>query len=230
MINCAITVIAVIFFLLLGSRFGSGEWLYQSEGKWDQQWASGEWDYMDKVAVERSKNAAIGGVLVQMYSHPNASLLDVGCGVGAISDFLLPEQKLQYVGVDLSKEAILRAKVRRTSSGNNMLKFVHSSVYDFKPIHNFDVIVFSDVLYYVDHEKVLEKYRNYLKPKGLLIISIFSNSYGKVASYHEPIFITARKLFAKIDELDIGGYTKKGTNAQLEKTAFHLEVFRFTGS
>ena len=46
-----------------------------------------------------------------MYTSVNASILDVGCGEGAISDFITPDQKKKYVGVDLSKEAIQFAKV-----------------------------------------------------------------------------------------------------------------------
>ena len=33
-------------------------------------------------------------------------------------------------------------------------RFVHASAYDFVPTHKFDVVAFSDVLYYVNYEKV----------------------------------------------------------------------------
>jgi 2-polyprenyl-3-methyl-5-hydroxy-6-metoxy-1,4-benzoquinol methylase len=201
-------------------------WMFQTEAKWDLEWSNGEWDYMDKVSVERSKNSIIGSVLVPMYTPRNASVLDIGCGIGAISDFLNSEQRMHYVGVDISKEAVVRAKERRKETGHLSLKYVHSNVYDFTPTHAFDVIVFSDVLYYVDSEKVLEKYATFLQPNGLLIVSIFSNSFGKTLKYHEHIFESARKLYKKIDELDVGGWTKKKVDGKSEKTAFHLEVYR----
>ena len=48
-----------------------------------------------------------------MYTGSNSSVLDVGCGEGAISDFLSPVQNSRYVGVDLSKEAVQVAKNKR---------------------------------------------------------------------------------------------------------------------
>ena len=40
-------------------------WMFQSEKKWDNEWSSGAWDYMESVAVERARIAVIGGVLVR---------------------------------------------------------------------------------------------------------------------------------------------------------------------
>ena len=39
--------------------------MFQSEKKWDNEWSSGAWDYMESVAVERARIAVIGGVLVR---------------------------------------------------------------------------------------------------------------------------------------------------------------------
>jgi 2-polyprenyl-3-methyl-5-hydroxy-6-metoxy-1,4-benzoquinol methylase len=216
--------LSILTILLIWSRSYTANWEFQSVKKWDQEWKSGSWDYMEKVAVERSKNAIIGNVFINMYAKStNASVLDIGCGEGAVSDFLPSDQRKNYVGVDVSKEAIQKAKEKRQNQPYGS-KFVHSSVYDFLPRHNFDVIVFSDVLYYVDHEKILQIYSEYLNPDGIIIISIFSKSMGNLL--YENIFNVARRLFTKIDEIDIGGFTKKSENAKLEKTAFHIEIYR----
>ena len=61
----------------------------------------------------RSRIAIIGGVLIPIHTSYNSSVLDIGCGEGAISDFLSPTQNTRYVGVDLSKEAIIVAKNKR---------------------------------------------------------------------------------------------------------------------
>ena len=63
----------------------NGQWLWQSEKKWDQEWSKGAWDYMETVAVERSREAVIGGVFAHMFVPLNGSVLDIGCGEGAIS-------------------------------------------------------------------------------------------------------------------------------------------------
>ncbi len=198
------------------------QWMFQSEKKWDQEWSAGSWDYMEKVLIERSKNAIIGSVFIPMYASANSTILDIGCGEGAISDFISDYQKNTYVGVDLSKEAIRIARSKRPHTTG--VRFVHASVYDFMPRHHFDVIIFSDVLYYVDSEVIIKKYAEYLNPNGIMIISIFSYSMDKLM--YENIFNVARDMFQKLDELDLGGYTKKKVDGNLEKTAFHLEIYR----
>ena len=149
------------------SSSSNEHWLSQSPDMWDADWKSGSWDYMDKVAVERSKMAVLGGVLVQMYAKPDARVLDVGCGEGPLSDFLIDKQKENYVGMDISKVAIAAAKRLRGAPR----KFVQAISHEFKPNNKFDVIIFSDMLYYVEHEKVLKQYKEFLNPDGLIMIS-----------------------------------------------------------
>ena len=211
---------AIVITLLYICDITYGDWMFQSEQKWDQQWKSGAWDYMDKVAVERSKIAIIGGVFAHIYTNSNASVLDMGCGEGAMSDFLSEGQKQRYLGVDLSKEAIVNARLKRPK-----LKFLHSGVYQFVPHHQFDIIVFSDVLYYVEHEKILQQYSKYLTPTGIIILSIFHTT-EKIM--YENIFNSARNIQNKIDEVDVSGITRKKAHSNQEevvKTAFHIEVY-----
>ena len=193
------------------------------------------WDYMDLQTTEKSKNAIIGSVFVQVAIGKNGTMLDVGCGEGSISDHLLPTQT--YVGVDISKEAVQRAKQKRVarlddvksnvigaSVLENKRKFVHMNAYDFVPTHKFDVIVFSDMLYYLDHEKLLKQYIEYVNPGGYIIIAIFSKSIERLM--YENIFSTARALFNKVDEIDIGGWTMRRQNDKRELTAFHIEMYK----
>jgi 2-polyprenyl-3-methyl-5-hydroxy-6-metoxy-1,4-benzoquinol methylase len=210
--------LALLSFLFIAIIDGEKQWMFQSESKWDKEWSSGEWNYMDKVAVERSRIAVIAGVLVQMYSHPNASVLDIGCGEGPISDFLNQEQKSRYVGVDLSQIAIQNAKKLRGSPQ----KFVHAAAHQFHPKHSFDVVIFSEVLYYTEHEKVLTQYNGYLNPNGILIISFFHQG----PQLYDRIFNYAATLFDKIDEVNVEGFTKKGLSTKSEKTAFQIVVYR----
>ncbi|KAJ1420464.1 S-adenosyl-L-methionine-dependent methyltransferase [Ochromonadaceae sp. CCMP2298] len=195
------------------------QWLFQSEAKWNKEWKSGAWTYMDTVAVERARVAVISGVLIPMFGNANASVLDIGCGEGPIADFLTPHEKSKYVGVDISKEAIGAAKRARGPP----LKFVHAAAHEFVPNHKFDVVVFSEVLYYVEYEKVLKQYEGYLNPGGVIIISIFHQSD---ALMYENISNFARKEFVKVDEIDIGGFTKKSKDGKSERTACHIETYK----
>jgi len=216
-----IFLLQLLIGLCLYIDFGKCEnqWMFQSESKWDKEWKSGAWDYMEKIAVERSRIAVVGGVFVQMYSHSNASVLDVGCGEGSIADFLNEHQRHKYVGIDLSKEAIHAAKKARGPP----LKFVHAAAHLFQPQHKFDVVIFSDVLYYVEHEKVLRQYEQILNPNGIVIISIFHQTEKLM---YEHIFNFARQIFDYVDEIDVAGFTRKQSESTKEKTAFHIEVYR----
>jgi 2-polyprenyl-3-methyl-5-hydroxy-6-metoxy-1,4-benzoquinol methylase len=212
----------VMLCCLLSLATAKEQWIFQSEKKWDKEWSSGAWTYQEKVPVERSRIAVIGGVLIQMYAPvANATVLEVGCGEGAVSDFLTPAQVPGYVGVDISKEAITIAKTRRTTPG---IRFVHAPAHRFQPSSKFDVIIFSEVLYYTEYEKILDQYAGYLTPQGIIIISIFQMT-GKPK--YENIFAYAQSKFQQVDEIEVSGKTKKWeTDKTAEKTAFRIEVYR----
>lgn len=209
----------LIVLLLLIAVFSGKCQIVIPTSRWDKEWSSGAWDYLENIATERARIAVIGGVFVDMYAPKNASVLDIGCGEGAISDFLSPSQKAHFVGIDFSKEAIRLAKSKR----KHPMKFVHVGAADFEPSHKFDVIIFSEVLYYVDHEKIIDKYISLLNPNGIIIISIF---HQKDAILYENIFKYGRQVMDLIDEMEMSGFIRKKRDATLEKTAFHMEVYR----
>jgi 2-polyprenyl-3-methyl-5-hydroxy-6-metoxy-1,4-benzoquinol methylase len=158
-----------------------------TDKEWDTQFSRGKWTYLGKVAVERARNSVITGIsglrrfswfnnwftfscILFIYSlgvfmlsnAPKGSLLDVGCGEGALSDFLNEDQKKNYVGIDLSKEAVRIAKTKRN------LNFIQASAETFSPPEGrlFDVIVFNEVLYYTEHVEMLKRYQNFLTAEG----------------------------------------------------------------
>lgn len=247
------------------------QWMFQSEEKWDAQWRAGQWGYMDTVAIERAKVSVVG-VLSQMYAPPPTAtptsdtaptttlsststrfttsvgtVLDVGCGEGSLADFLPPHMRIGYVGIDLSKEAVLSAKRKRPS-----LRFIHSAAHHFHlnlaggdgdggggerggitlpgPVGQtrlFDVVNFADMLYYVDYSKILRQYEHFLSPDGIVIISIFFQDKGKLL--YDNIFQDARKVYDKIDAMEISGTTRKQAHGKAiveVETAFHIEVYR----
>jgi 2-polyprenyl-3-methyl-5-hydroxy-6-metoxy-1,4-benzoquinol methylase len=213
----------LVLAMIVSHAWGKEQWIFQSEKKWDKEWSSGAWHYQEKVPVERSRIAVIGGVLVQLYApSANSTVLEIGCGEGAVTDFLTPPQKLGYVGVDISKEAIAIAKTKRKAGG---MRFVHAAAHKFEPLGKFDVVIFSEVLYYTEYEKILDQYQGYMNPNAILIISIFQMT-GKPK--YENIFAYAQSKFTMVDEIEVSGKTKKlgGDNSPVEKTAFRIEVLR----
>jgi 2-polyprenyl-3-methyl-5-hydroxy-6-metoxy-1,4-benzoquinol methylase len=192
-----------------------------TEKQWDTQFSKGKWDYLGQVAIERARNSVIIGVFAHHFAL-NGRVLDIGCGEGALADFLNEEQKKKYLGLDLSTEAIRIAKQKR-----NHLSFLVSDAEKYLPLpgHEADVIVFNEMLYYMDHVKVLKQYSGgqYLAKDGIIVICVW---YTKKVNYlKSSIFDDARKLLEFVDYVDVSGVTGAPGNKQ-GVISFHIEAFR----
>lgn len=201
-----------------------GNQYWQIQANWDNSWKAGNWSYLDTTPVERARTAIISSVLIPMNSSPNASILDVGCGEGAISDFLSPQQKARYVGIDLSQEAIRLAQVKR----GYPMTFVQVAASKYEPAQPFDVIIFSEVLDYVSMlRRFIARYIGFLRPGGIIIIALFKKT---VQHKLDAIFGYARSTLDSVDEVDVSGWTKKWQGAPREEVSSHIEVFRLKQS
>jgi len=232
-------IIKFVFITLFGllmlieeSVTKDADWMFQSESQWDSQWKKGNWNYMDKVPVERSKLAVVAE-LVKLYGSNSTDygLLDVGCGEGTIMDFLDTRKRKNYVGIDLSIEAVKAGRAKRPEG-----RFIHAAAHTFSPKrkgHKFSTIIFSDVLYYIDHEGTLNRYNNeILSHDGIVIISIFQKPENNQIMY-ENIFQSARSIFDKVDEMHLSGTTVKtahGSGAVVAQTGFWIEVYKKKGN
>jgi SAM-dependent methyltransferase len=215
--------VIVLCFCLLHWEFSAGEkqWIYQPAYGWDRQWKQGVWNYMDKVPAERGRIAMIGNVLVRMYASENASVLDVGCAEGPLSDFLTPGQRERYLGVDISKVVVARASRIRAP-----MKFVQSVAHEFTTDQKWDVIVLSEILMHVEHEKVLRQYEQYLAPGGIIVISVFYLEKDGAQTYGN-IFTFAREHFTVVDCMEVKGLTTQAkTDVPREWYASRIDVYK----
>jgi 2-polyprenyl-3-methyl-5-hydroxy-6-metoxy-1,4-benzoquinol methylase len=185
-----------------------------SEELWDTQFSKGKWDYLTKDAVERARNSVISGVFALSYAA-NGRVLDVGCGEGVLSDYLTHKQRKQYLGIDLSKEAIKIASRRRPG-----LKFLQANALAYIPPEGvtYDVIVFNEMLYYTDHKEILKKYstKQFLSKNGIIVISVWYNS--KEDYLRASIFTAAKSLLESVDAVVLSGATVD--------LKFQIEAFR----
>jgi len=184
--------------------------IYQeaNKEKWEKEYISGKWDYLDKNPVERSRHAVIA--MFCSYYFPKGRILDVGCGVGTLVDFLNSTQRKNYLGIDISEKAIKVARIKRKA------KFLAIDSKSFGSRDKYDVIVFNEMLYYVDLKNILTKYQKLLNRNGLFIISLFSTMEHKE---YRPILKTCNKLFKTLNSLDISGEVKK------RKVTWRVRVF-----
>jgi 2-polyprenyl-3-methyl-5-hydroxy-6-metoxy-1,4-benzoquinol methylase len=137
------------------------------QATWDREYAAGEWSKLGKLD-EMPRYALVSGYIRTIGA--TASVLDVGCGEGNLSHWLFESGKRRYVGVDVSRIAILEARAR----SSNEARFEAADAATFDPGEQFDIIVLNEVLYYMpEPEAVLDRYASFLAPGGVLIISMY---------------------------------------------------------
>lgn len=105
------------------------------------------WSY-ETSAYEAAKYAA---TLDALPRRRFLSGLEVGCSIGVLSD-QLSRRCDRFLGIDLSPIAIGRA--RRRLVGRESAAFAVAEVPAFWPDGRFDLIVLSEILYYLDLDEV----------------------------------------------------------------------------
>ncbi|MEK6950788.1 MAG: class I SAM-dependent methyltransferase [Nanoarchaeota archaeon] len=128
---------------------------------WDSQYQRGQWDHL---LHEQERNKVLGE-LGRKY-HPHPVILDVGCGFGN----LLPHLTFQrYMGIDLSAIALKQAP------RGAKVQFLCVEAEQFQTADKFDFIIFNEILYYMDAFAVLDKYKAFLTPRGIFLISMWKH-------------------------------------------------------
>jgi SAM-dependent methyltransferase len=215
------SLIVLFFLLCLNVEMSDGEtpWVSQSSQSWDAEWKAGFWNYMDAVPIERARLAIIGDIFIPFYSSVNASILDVGCGTGTLLDFLPSRQRRVYLGIDVSKEAIDKARKLRRKA-----RFEVAVAHEYKPKQKFNVIIFSEMLYYVDFEAVLKQYENYLAPNGIIISSLFFKTAD--AAIPKKIFSFLESYFHVLDDFEVVGLTRRTQDSPPDRVMSHIQVVK----
>jgi 2-polyprenyl-3-methyl-5-hydroxy-6-metoxy-1,4-benzoquinol methylase len=158
------------------------------QASWDQEYATGQWARLSMLA-EMPRYAIIAGYSRTISS--DASVLDIGCGAGHLLDWIYHDGNRRYVGIDVSSVAIQQA-CERTSSRQARFEVADAATFD--PGDRFDIIVFNEMLYYIEHpELVLERYESFMAPGGVLIISMWRSTES---------LRTWRRCAARLEVLD----------------------------
>jgi ubiquinone/menaquinone biosynthesis C-methylase UbiE len=100
-------------------------------------------------------------------------ILDAGCGIGLYGMTFAIKNKVQVIGIDLSRDKIVNAKKIAANIGAKNIDFEIGDVTKLKfKDSSFDFILSSDVLEHVpDHEKAINEFARVLKKNGTLILT-----------------------------------------------------------
>lgn len=101
---------------------------------------------------------------------PNASVLDIGCGIGSYS-FYFGELGCNVTGIDISKKMIDICKSKCKNLPN--VSFIKSSFGEFDETKKFDIIIGGFMLGYFENlEKTFKKIQVCLNEDGVAILSM----------------------------------------------------------
>lgn len=154
----------------------------------------------------------------------NERVLDLGCGDGAVAEYLKKQLKVKVVGIDFSPAALKKAHQRDVSV---ILSDVEKSL----PIqsNSFDVVFFGDVIEHIYHpDKALEEIYRVLKSEGKLIVSCPNMGYWRYRVHYliHGIFPETEWIGLELWELQhIRFFNKKLLYKLLLKKGFRPKKF-----
>ena len=193
---------------------------------WDLEYSKGHWSYLATNPLERSRLGIIYSSFYQTLANKN-HLLDVGCGEGALSDLFVGPKAHYYHGIDVSKVAIEKAKTKRPH-----FDFMHANAMDYKPtgpVSKFKIIIFSEMIYYIDHKTVLPYYAsNYLEPNGTFIVSVWGESEDDITK--SSVYTDLANLFEKLGSVFVSGTTANPVRNEVFKASFLVIAYAVKGS
>lgn len=153
-------------YLLRGRREGLGRPV--PVATLDREYTSGAWDHFHG-ADEAPRYAMLRAFLAEGRNRPR--VLDLGCGSGRLAAVLTPDDVADYLGVDLSPEALRRA--RRLGRPAPLDRFAIGDMETWRPAPGqFDVIVCTESLDYTsDPLATAREVAGRLAPGGVLVVS-----------------------------------------------------------
>ena len=128
----------------------------------------GHWESLERDPSQRVRYSHILSVIAERFPN-GAQILDVGCGSGELAGFVRKND--EYLGVEPNSRAIAAAEKLHSAQS---VSFCQETAEDFVPPKRFDVIVFTEVLYYAkDPIDVLRRYIHFLTNRGFMIVTIY---------------------------------------------------------
>lgn len=194
---------------LLVDRGRRSDGLLQSAQTWEAQYAAGRWDFLAQLS-ELARFSVLAGYICHL--RPGGSVLDIGCGQGALARRLQNSSYSRYVGIDLSGSAIAVAQAQQP----DRTTFLAADCEDYSPAEQFDVMVFNEVLCCLrDPLRTVERYTRSLNAGGLLLVSMCTAARGSAT-----ILWRLKRAYTTVDEVRVA---HRGRKVSWVCTALRLE-------
>lgn len=134
----------------------------------DREYRSGNWDHFF-AWDELPRNLVLAGA-INFHFADTPRVLDLGCGNGRLATVFQRYSFSRYLGVDLSTEAIARAR----ALGLARMEFIEGNYETWRPDEKFEAISFNECIGYAsDPAATLRAFSAHLAPNGLFFLSHF---------------------------------------------------------
>ena len=162
----------------------------------------GFWDDPENIdlstlSLQDLKNAQYRYIdhLASFIPSETKTILDVGCGIGGNTSFLLKKgYSLEALSPDSYQKSVIKEKFNRD------VTFHHCKFENFKPVTLFDLVFESESVCYIDIDKGFKKAREALKEGGYLLASDYfvffkdhSNSLHFKSSHDMGTYLNSAK-------------------------------------
>jgi ubiquinone/menaquinone biosynthesis C-methylase UbiE len=125
-------------------------------------------------------------LLLSLNLNSSKNILDIGCGIGKLGEYISDSTGASYTGVDFAYGAIYEAQ-RRTEEKRERMNFLVGNLNNLSDVvvDKYNAIVLIDSLYFVsDMPKCIETLKSFLKPDGKLVIFYSSNKKPSDSSFN----------------------------------------------
>jgi 2-polyprenyl-3-methyl-5-hydroxy-6-metoxy-1,4-benzoquinol methylase len=137
----------------------------QGKALLDAQYTAAEWDYLRSIG-EAPRFGVVSAYCRLLAS--GGSVLEIGCGEGILLEHLDRSRFAHFTGVDISSVAIERAR----GLADERTTFACADAEAYVPDRAYDVIVFNEVLEYLDDPlAVVRRYEAFVQPEGHFVAS-----------------------------------------------------------
>jgi len=186
----------------LKSRFASvPDGIRLNSSQWDAEYAAGDWERLDAI-TEVAHYMVILGFLD--YAVPRPKVLDIGCGHGRLTRLLALFGFADYLGIDISAEAVRQAQ----SLAIPKTRFEVADMNHWDTTERFDVVVLNESLYYSENPRDLfERAASWLTGEGVVIVSTFRQSPGSRRIWSQVDAVPTKPLAACSVTDDATGHT-----------------------
>ena len=178
---------------MIKSLLSKLKWL-KKKIRWNYKYQKGSWDFMGNE--EKRYNTIVNFIKEIPIDKP--SILDLGCGYGALNSYLQPQFYSSFLGIDLSSIAIQRAKNANYTNS----EFISADIHQFQAKQKFDIIIFNEVLYYLDNQlEIVEKYANYFNETGYFIFSFYGIRQDLIDSLEQRYVLVKKEEISQSENV-----------------------------